>query len=357
LKKIVIFISLLLLSFSRLWGGENYLLDSRLYESELRLTFKHKPKGIKHFIIPAKGFTKYVYDIQGGILPYGKTLRLKHSDLKAFRIGQYSKNILRVVIESDKALYRRYKISGRYLTIPIPKGKKLYRSKKRTRTYLQNRQYKIILDAGHGGRDNGASCCHLSEKKVTLRLAKKLYKKLKKKGYRVYMTRWDDRYLSLLQRTKYGNQKNADIFVSIHVNAAPKKKQKRLNGLEVYHLSMKNSKRIKPNKIVYKGKIIYTNHQYRLRTNKKKIKRAKKLSFLVKRGMLKAIGKGYAKVNVEDKGSDFWVLLGTKMPSILVETGYLTHKKDRKRLNSDFYQNLVINGIINGIDDYFRGKR
>jgi N-acetylmuramoyl-L-alanine amidase len=343
---------------SKAWAGENnYLRDSRLYESALKLTFKYKIKSVKHFIIPAKGFTKYVYDIQGGVLPQGKTLRLKHSDVKAFRIGQYSPHILRVVIESNKALSQPYHIAGKYLTIPIPEGKRLYQSSKKRKIYPPHSRYTIVIDAGHGGRDNGASCCKLNEKEVTLALAKKLQKRLNQEGYRTYMTRHRDRYVSLLKRTEYANRKKADIFVSIHVNAAPKKKQKRLNGIEVYHLSLRDSNRVRSNKIVYKGKTIYVKHQYRLMTDKRKIKRSRQLGSLVQKSMVRSIHKGYANVNAEDKGSDFWVLLGTKMPSILVETGYLTHKKDRKRLSSEYYQNLVVNGIVTGIDSYFKAKR
>jgi len=339
------------------WGGANLLVESHLNESELKLEFNHPIKRVKHFIIPANGYTKYVYDIQGGRLPYGKTLHLKHSDVKAFRIGQYNQSTLRVVIESRQGLERNHYIRGKTLIIPIPQGKYLYRHQKKKLPRRLNHAYRIVIDAGHGGRDNGASCCSLTEKRVTLMVAKKLQRKLQAKGYRTYMTRTQDHYVSLLRRTEYANKKGADIFVSIHVNAAPKRKQKRLNGIEVYYLSLKGSNAIKSNKILYKGRYIYTKKLYYLLTSKKKCARSKSLGKAVESKMISSIRRGYKEVKSEIKGSDFWVLLGTKMPAILVETGYLTHKRDRKRLSSDYYQNLVVNGIVNGIDSYFKQKR
>ncbi len=126
---------------------------------------------------------------------------------------------------------------------------------------------------------------------------------------------------------------------------------------EVYYLSLRGSKSVKSNKILYKGKTLYTKRLCNVLTNKKKISRSKQLGQKVQKKMVSNIRRGYGNVNAEIKGSDFWVLLGTKMPSILVETGYLTHKNDRKRLNSNYYQNLVVKGIAEGIDGYFKRKR
>jgi len=337
--------------------GDNPLRQSRLDADKLKLTFSKKVKGVKHFIIPAKGYTKYVYDIQGGSLPEGKTLHFKHSDVKAFRIGQYNDHTLRVVIESNKALLGSYRISGRHLVIPIPQGKRLYRKPKKRPPKKLKKTHRIVIDAGHGGRDNGASFGNLNEKKVTLMFAKKLEKRLRAKGYRTYLTRSRDHYVSLLKRTEYANRKGADIFISIHVNAAPKKKQKRLNGIEVYYLSLDGSDSVRSKKILYKGKTIYTKRLYYLLTDRRKCFLSRRLGERVQARLLSNIHRGYKNVKAEIKGSDFWVLLGTKMPSILVETGYLTHKRDQKRLNSNYYQNLVVNGIAEGIDEYFRGKR
>jgi N-acetylmuramoyl-L-alanine amidase len=212
----------------------------------------------------------------------------------------------------------------------------------------------VVIDAGHGGKDNGASCCALHEKQFTLAMAYNLKKRLEKRGYEVYMTRESDRYISLLNRTKYANQKRGDIFVSIHINAAPKKKKNRLKGIEIYYPSVEKNDHLVGETITYKGKTVYYKSGFALMTDKRKISLSKRLGLSVQKGMERHIKKGYKRLVSKFKKSDFWVLTGTNMPSILVETGYLTHEKDRNRLTSQYYKNLAIKGIVAGIDNYFR---
>ncbi|NEW60248.1 N-acetylmuramoyl-L-alanine amidase [Sulfurovum sp. bin170] len=352
------FILVTVLFSTELWSA-NSLVDTKLGRNTLELRFKHniKDTDIKHFVIHAKGFTKYVYDIKNGYLPRGKTLRYSHPDIRAFRIGQYRTNVLRIVIESTKRIKKSHSTSGRVLEIPIPSGKKSY---KRSKKYIDKKftnniknRYRVVIDAGHGGRDRGASCCSLHEKKFTLSMAYNLKKRLEKKGYSVYMTRSSDKYISLIERTKYANRKQADIFVSIHVNAAPKRKVKKLKGIEIYYLSKKNV-HLKGETITYKGKTVYYKNSVNMMMNKKKISLSRKLGIKVQQGMNRNIRKGYGSLVSKLKRSDFWVLTGTKMPTILVETGYITHKKDRKRLTSSYYRNLAIKGIVDGIDSYFK---
>ncbi|SFV52137.1 N-acetylmuramoyl-L-alanine amidase [hydrothermal vent metagenome] len=352
------FILVIVLFSTELWSI-NSLVDTKLGRSTLELKFRNtlKKSDIKHFVIPAKGFTKYVYDIKNGYLPRGKTVRYSHPDIKAFRIGQYRSNVLRIVIESTKRIKKRYSISGKILKIPIPLGKKSYKHLKKHRDKKKINKKKnrhiVVIDAGHGGKDNGTSCCSLHEKQFTLSMAYNLKKRLEKKDYIVYMTRQSDKYISLIERTEYANKKKADIFVSIHINAAPKKKVKKLNGIEIYYLSL-NNVHFNGKTIVYKGKRVYYKDSFDIMTDKKKISLSRRLGVKVQKGMNRSIKKGYGSLVSKLKSSDFWVLTGTKMPTILVETGYITHKKDRKRLSSSYYRNLAIKGIVEGIDSYFK---
>jgi N-acetylmuramoyl-L-alanine amidase len=332
----------------------NSLISTKIKKSTLWLTFAKsiKTKDVKYFVISANGFTKYVYDIKNGHLPKGKTTRYSHPDFKAFRIGQYRANILRIVIESEKDIKKRYSISGRVLRIPIPSGKNSHKQRLKKEKDIK-KKYKIVIDAGHGGRDNGASCCSLHEKQFTLSMSYNLKKRLEKKGYTVYMTRSNDTYVSLLDRTKYANKKKADIFISIHVNAAPKNKVDKLNGMEVFYLSL-NNVHFNGKTITHKGETVYYKDDFKLMTDKKKIKKSHKLSINIQKGMNRHIKKRYKKLISKIKRSDFWVLTGTIMPTVLIETGYITHKKDRKRLTSSYYKNLLVKGIVEGIDKYFK---
>ena len=328
--------------------------------NSLHLHFKFNLKQVDHFLIPSKGFTKYIYDVRGGVLPAGKTLPYSHPNVRAFRIGQYNKEVLRIVIESSNANRKKHQIEANQLIIPLPIGKKLYTKRKASKkTYTQKSRYNgrsVVIDPGYGGKDSGALCCSVKEKKIVLRISKKLQKKLKAKGYKVYMTRTSDKFIPLIKRTEYANIKKADIFISIHANAAPSKKRKRLNGIEVFYLHLNNSRRIQKSRIVYKGRRVYGKQAYLMMTHKKKINQSKKLAQNVHRSINYSIRKGYKYINSDLRRNDFWVLLGTKMPSVLVEAGYLTHEQDRKRLESSYYQNLLVKGIVSGIDNYFARK-
>jgi N-acetylmuramoyl-L-alanine amidase len=355
----IFFIWIIVLCSTTLWGA-NSLVDTKISRGMLQLTFEQniRAKDVKYFVISANGFTKYVYDIKNAYLPRGKTHRYSHPDIRAFRIGQYRPNVLRIVIESTKKISKKYSTSYRVLQIPISSKKssntrihlKKYR-KKRKRN--RGNGFKVVIDAGHGGKDNGASCCSLHEKQFTLDMAYNLKKRLERKGYIVYMTRHSDKYISLIERTQYANSKQADIFISIHVNAAPKKKIKRLNGLEIYYLSLDNE-HLNGTTITYKGKTVYYKDSFALMTDKRKISLSRRLGLKVQQSMSRSIKKGYSSLVSKLKRSDFWVLTGTKMPTILVETGYITHKRDRKRLTSRYYKNLAVKGIVEGIDSYFR---
>lgn len=340
----------MILFVTPLWGGGNYLRSSQLIDNELHLQFKSSIKSVNAFTIPAQGYTKYVYDIQGGVLPKGQSLPYDHAAVKNFRIGQYNKQTLRIVIESSHRITKSHQIQGKKLIIPLlPEGQTLQSAK-------AFKPLRVAIDAGHGGKDGGAVCCGIKEKQITLVVSKKLQTKLQAKGYEVYMTRSRDRFRSLRQRTEDANAQQVDIFISIHANAAPPRKRKRLNGIEVFSLSLKNSRKVKNHTIRYKGKPIYGQKEYQLLTDPKKINYAKILARKVQKQIDHVMKSGYSNINSELKRKDFWVLLGTNMPAILVEIGYLTHQKDRERLESEQYQNLMVDGIAEGVDNYFKGK-
>ncbi|HIP41119.1 MAG TPA: N-acetylmuramoyl-L-alanine amidase [Campylobacterales bacterium] len=339
----------------------NFLRKSELHQNRLELTFKYRIDEVNNFIIPSRlGVTKYVYDIKNGVLPKGINFkRHQHPQVKAFRVGQNRTDILRVVIESTQQNQQKYTIVDNRLIIPLPLGKVLrFRSKNRKALNRGYNKKKIVIDAGHGGRDNGASFNGIKEKNITLIIAKKLKAELQKKGYRVYMTRQKDKYIALERRTEYANKIGADMFISLHANAAPSKKRaSKFKGIEIFYLSLAGTNRVKNGRIIFKAKSLYSKKDCKVMVSSKKIKKSRKLAWIVRKYMLRNLKRKYR--NVEDNGvrkSDFWVLLGTKMPSILVETGYLTDKLEGKRLMNGYYQNLIVKGISEGVLNYFRKR-
>ncbi len=218
----------------------------------------------------------------------------------------------------------------------------------------------IVVDAGHGGKDGGAQGARgLSEKKVVLQTALKLGKELKARGFKVYYTRTRDKFIQLRSRTRMANKKKADLFVSIHANAAPyKKKYDEMHGVETFFLSPARSKRSK-NVAALENKSDITEMDYFSKQtllhflNREKIVASNKLGLDIQQAMLNSIRKKY---KVRDGGvreAPFWVLVGAQMPAVLVEIGYITNPIEGKRIASKKYQSLLANGIANGIQSYF----
>lgn len=232
-------------------------------------------------------------------------------------------------------------------------------SKTIPKSITQNRI--VVLDAGHGGKDCGAKIGKVCEKTLTLNISKKATDILKKRGYKVFVTRSGDKYLNLTDRTKMANDKNADIFISIHANALDKKAKnyKLANGIETYFLSTARSERArKVAEIENKDDIEIMNHFSKLSflnsLNSQRLLASNKLAIDVQSGMLINARKLY-KTTVDGgvREGPFWVLAGALMPSILIEVGYMTNENDLKRLQSKEYQNALAKGIADGIDGYF----
>lgn len=219
----------------------------------------------------------------------------------------------------------------------------------------------IVLDAGHGGKDCGAKVGKVCEKTLTLAISKKTAEILKKRGYKVFVTRNSDKYLSLTDRTKIANDKNADIFISIHANALDKKSKnyKNANGIETYFLSTARSERArKVAELENKDDIEVMNHFSKLSflnsINSQRLLASNKLAIDVQSGMLINARKTYKKtLDGGVREGPFWVLAGALMPSVLIEVGYMTNDTDLKRLQIPDYQNALARGIADGIDGYF----
>ncbi|SFV70538.1 N-acetylmuramoyl-L-alanine amidase [hydrothermal vent metagenome] len=338
IKKTILIVFFVSFFTSTIWAKkDNYLKSTNLTGNTLTLTFKYKLDDVKFFTLKNRGIIKYVYDIKNAVLP--NTIDIKkyrHTGVVAFRIGQFSKKYLRIVIESKYTHYKTYSIHGKVLTLNLPKIK----NPKKIDKYSPI----VIIDAGHGGYDIGASHGKIIEKKITLALALKLQKKLSHRGYKVYMTRKSDKHLYLYERSDYANMKKGKIFISLHLNAAPKRKHRNYiyKGIEIFYMSGASKKKRYSNKKIY--------------TSKWKKEKSYLLGKAIKNKMLKSVRKKYTVLDKGLKENNFWVIRGTKMPAILIENGYLTDKYEGKRLTTNSYQNLLVEGIAKGVDVYFNRK-
>ncbi len=230
-------------------------------------------------------------------------------------------------------------------------------------TFIKNKRKKhkkIVLDAGHGGKDCGAMSANLvCEKDIVLEVVKFLHKELKKRGYSVLLTRDKDIYIDLVRRTELANKKSADLFISVHANSIPKRSTSNAHGIETYFLSTARSERARKvaeqenkddvNLMDYFSKSLLLNS-----LNTQRLIVSNKLAIDVQYGMLQSIRKNYP--DVVDGGvreGPFWVLAGALMPSILIEIGYNSHAIESKRIQSKPYQKILAKGIADGIDSFF----
>lgn len=217
----------------------------------------------------------------------------------------------------------------------------------------------VMIDAGHGGKDPGASRNRIREKDYVLKVAKMLGKKLKAKGFNVLYTRSTDVFIPLEERTAKANVQKVDLFVSLHINA---NKKRNVHGIETYYLNLARSKSARrvaarENAITEKRisdlQFILTD----LMLNSK-MQESKALAELVQKSMVKTVrARGWKSKSNGVRSAPFYVLMGAKMPSILVELGYCSNATEAKRLRNSSYLNLLADGIANALSTYRRNLK
>ncbi|SFZ97967.1 N-acetylmuramoyl-L-alanine amidase [hydrothermal vent metagenome] len=222
----------------------------------------------------------------------------------------------------------------------------------------------IVIDAGHGGHDSGAISQGKQEKALVLAISKKLKKELKRKGYRVYLTRGNDKFLKLGERTRIADKKNAKVFISVHANAIGNKSRfEQVEGIETYFLQKTRDARsqrvaARENASVLQGTdklsrdVIIDSV-----LNGPKIVESNKLAIDVQREIMGQVKRKYSDAkNGGVRPAPFYVLVGASRPSILIEVGYITNTKERTRLHTSDYQNRIARGVANGVTKYIDNR-
>jgi N-acetylmuramoyl-L-alanine amidase len=218
---------------------------------------------------------------------------------------------------------------------------------------------RIVIDPGHGGRDYGAPGYYkgVHEKNITLSIGRRLAQKIRKElKCEVILTRDRDRYLSLEERTAIANTKNADLFISIHTNAA---RDRRAYGIETYFLNLATDDdailvAARENATSTKNISDLQSILNDLMQNAK-INESSRLAAEIQVSMYKTLRGKYSRIKSKGvKQAPFYVLLGAQMPSVLIETSFISNSRECKRLKDPHYQNLMCDGIISGIKKYVR---
>lgn len=218
---------------------------------------------------------------------------------------------------------------------------------------------KVVVDAGHGGKDCGTKSVEgVCEKMIVLEVAKLLANELKARGYAVYMTRNSDVYIDLRKRTEFANAKNADLFISVHANSMPKDSPKTPSGVETYFLSPARSERAEQvAKAENQGDIETMSHfatkSFLNTISAFHLVASHKLAIEIQSGILSQVRQKHDTHDGAVREGPFWVLAGALMPSVLIEIGYASHRDEGKLIATKEYQKLLAKGIANGVDGYF----
>jgi N-acetylmuramoyl-L-alanine amidase len=281
----------------------------------------------------------------------------------------------RVVIETDDALDYRLEPSGErgaiVLTVigntapprtsgaaesPTPPAAASAPPRARATARRHDRP-KIVLDPGHGGEDPGAQGFAV-EKEVTLDIAHRLARLLRTRlGAEVVLTRAQDQTLALKERTAFANTEGADLFVSIHANANP---TGRLRGIETYYLdNSTDHATLRLAKLENGLDLLRPTNEASLRyilsdlVQVGKLEDSVLLARSVQRGLVGHLRRSYPGiVDLGVKRGPFYVLVGAYMPCVLVETAFLSHPVEGRRLAREEYRTDVAEGLYRGISRF-----
>ena len=374
------------------------LIDTKWKDTGLELLFdtpvETKEIHVSKIIESDKQRFRYIIDIDSGRLSQEKSL--EHKNIDKFRLAQYNAKTLRLVIEHSQAIAVKPVARGSavFIDLPLQEPAKEPSTKPTSVTQAavvdlpplppllgasptpintittlppianvtpRDRSKKIIvIDPGHGGKDSGATGNGYMEKNIVLEIGLELFEQLKAMGYTVYMTRSTDVFIELKDRTKFANDKMADLFLSVHANAIPKGTDvNAAYGLETYYLSPGRSERAMRVAALENsedmgemgafGKLSFLNV-----LNTEKIIASNKLAIDIQKGVLNNLRKQFP--NVKDNGAreaPFWVLVGAQMPAILLETGYISNPDESARIADHKYQKWMVEGMIDGVKHYF----
>lgn len=220
------------------------------------------------------------------------------------------------------------------------------------------KKMRVVVDPGHGGKDPGAIRNRMREKDWNLAVGKELARLLQKGGFEVKLTRDNDTFIALSERSKIANNFKADLFVSVHTNAS---KNRNANGFQVYFRSEKATDKESAETAAFENEAMqYEEVHYNFvdallqsLAKNEYINESSKLAGYVRNAVYKQPGIGIAvNQNSSVRQANFYVLKGVNSPAVLVEMGYISSNKDRARLSNSAVRNKMALGIYNGIYNY-----
>ena len=279
--------------------------------------------------------------------------------VKAIRLGQFKEDTVRIVFDLDSITDCREMLLENPSRFVID----IYGNRKEKAGFEKNADFakrRIIIDPGHGGHDPGAVGPRgLYEKDIVLDISLKVQELLKDDPlYDVHLTRRSDIFIPLQDRTAVANRKHADLFVSIHANASPRRQAR---GIETYLLNWtddeealrvaarENAISLKEMKAVQKKMdVVQTITNDLMRQNKRD--ESIKLAHYIQRSLVSSLDTCN---DLGVKQALFYVLFGAKMPSVLVEVSFISNPIEERLLSKESYRSKVAEAVVEGIKQYF----
>lgn len=317
-----------------------------------------------------------IYQAKLNPILHNKTFLVHNDYISQIRIAQKTASTVRVVIDLDFKKVSNYRVWHLfdpfrvvidiypYESPPQPPPSKPVKPPQPTKSgYTMIRQLglgvqRIVIDPGHGGRYPGCVGKRgLQEKNVVLDISQRLKKLLESKtDLEVILTRESDIHLPLENRPVIANQKQADLFISIHANAH---RNRKLSGVQSFYLNFSTDPSVletaaRENATSTKN-INEMMDIIRKIARNTKIEESKEFALKIHESLVKGLSQKYG--NVKDmgvRGAPLWVLIGGKMPSVLIEVSYLSNATEESRLKSPQYCERVAQGIYDGILEYIR---
>jgi N-acetylmuramoyl-L-alanine amidase len=317
-----------------------------------------------------------IYQAKLNPILHGKTFLVQNAYLGQIRIAQKTSSTVRVVADLNFQKIKSYRIWHLFdpfrIVIDIyphqaaesPSGKQPQPPQPAKSGYSMVRQLglgiqRIVIDPGHGGEDPGCiGKKGLQEKQVVLDVARRLKNLLDRKGdLEVILTRESDIFIPLENRTVIANQKEADLYISIHANANRNKKR---CGVETFYLNFSQDPSV--NEIAARENATSTKNISQMKeiitkiVRNSKIVESKELAEKIQINLVGTLSTRYKDVkDLGVKGGPFWVLIGVdNVPSVLVEISHLSNITEEARLRSPEYRQQVAQGIYEGILGYLR---
>lgn len=241
------------------------------------------------------------------------------------------------------------------IVVEIPAGAPAVAEALDSEDWDQRGVRRIAIDAGHGGKDPGAiGARKLREAALVLSISRELRQELTSRGFEVVMTRSSDVFLPLEERTDIANRRDADLFISVHANAA---RNNKLAGVETYLLDTRYDRQTarvaaRENGTTVEG----LSELHRILASLKlgnNERYAARYAELVQRSLVSRLRKSYpGTIDLGVKRGPFLVLFQADMPAILVEVGFVSNPAEAKRLGSDAFARKAAQGIAEGVSAY-----